>query len=91
MAILKFQLCSQGQNLNVKTKAWTFEAKDKVVWSRGQGHDRRPLNTRQIRNGHTKFQCDAKHCRSQGRTNNKAKVIGPEDKAIKFGLASRTT
>ena len=31
MAILKFQLCSQGQNLNVKTKAWTFEAKDKVV------------------------------------------------------------
>ena len=37
------------------------------------------------------FQCDAKNCRSQGRANNKAKVIGPEDKAVKFGLASRTT
>jgi len=31
LAVLKFQLCSRGQNLNVKAKAWTFEDKDNVV------------------------------------------------------------
>jgi len=31
LSVLKFQSCSQGRKLNVKTKAWTFEAKDKVV------------------------------------------------------------